>query len=325
LKTQKFYIVYLVWLILNVTNISQVYSQTAPPTPTCVACGGRNGNHATSCPYYNPPAGKPKGGSPNTGMPGQINQLNALIDLFNTPADNKEVAAKQDAARKKALEAKQREESLKKERHAREMTTFKPIDDDPNVVRIDNQSGSGLSLKALPSAGAPMTMEERERQNIIKQGLGVTWNFNEFSYFSSDNQIQEPAPDREISENEKLVNDVIAEIESHGGRMAAVTARYMLNVKDGVMSYLDDATYAVTSGNIYNLQETGEFDVKKITTNALYKTASQTAKVYYESALSDVKSGLTNESIAIMKNTALNKMEVYKYSDNFSKAWKKTP
>ena len=102
--------------------------------------------------------------------------------------------------------------------------------------------------------------------------------------FHQDSRIPEPAPETELSENEKLINDVIGMVESNGGRMAAITGRYIINVKDGVMSYLDDAAYAVTSGNSYLMQEAGEFEVKKITTNALYKTASQTAQAYYENA-----------------------------------------
>jgi hypothetical protein len=204
------------------------------------------------------------------------------------------------------------------------MRTFKPLDDDPGVVRPDNQPDPGLSLKPLPSANAPMTREERERQNLLKHGAGVTWNYDEFSPVLSDNRIPAPALEPELSENEKLINDVIGTVESNGGRLAAITGRYMINVKDGVMNYLDDATYAVTTGNSYVMQETGEFDVKKITTNALYKTASQTTQAYYDNARDAVKSSLQDESIGIMKNTAINKLEEYKYFDNLSRAWKLT-
>ncbi len=87
------------------------YSQSSPPTPTCAACGGKNGVHSTTCRYYNPPAGKSKTGT--TGVPGNMQQLNMLIDLFNTPVANKEVEARKEAARKEANDAKQREAILK--------------------------------------------------------------------------------------------------------------------------------------------------------------------------------------------------------------------
>jgi hypothetical protein len=322
MNVQRLFIIYVFFLMLSIIYPSAAYSQQNPPTPTCAVCGGKNGVHSPTCRYYNPPSGNPK--SQGAGMPGNIQQLNMLIDLFNTPVVNREAEAKKAAAVKEANEAKQREALLKKERHEREMRTFKPLDDDPGVVRLDNQSQSGMTLKPLPSTNAPMTREERERQNLLKHGAGVTWNYDEFSAVSSDSRIPEPAPAADLTENEKLINDVIGMVESNGGRLAAITARYMINVKDGVMNYLDDATYAVTTGNSYVMQETGEFDVKKITTNALYKTASQTARAYYENARDAVESGLQDASIGIMKNTAINKLEEYKNFDNLSRAWKQT-
>lgn len=309
-------------LILGISNSPIAYSQSNPPTPTCAMCGGKNGVHASTCRYYNPPSGRQK--ASGTSMPGNIQQLNTLIDLFNTPGDSKEVAAKKEAAVKEAHEAKLRGDILKKERHDREMKTFKPLDDDPNVVHLDTKSDPGLSLKPLPTGNATMTMEERERLNLLKHGAGVTWNYDEFSAVSSAGAIPEPTPEAELSEDEKLINDVIGTVESNGGRLAAITARYILNVKDGVMNYLDDAAYAVTSGNSYIMQETAEFDVKKITTNALYKTASQTAQVYLENAVGAVKNKLTDEGIGILKSASINKLDEYKNFNNLSKAWKQT-
>ena len=320
MKAQRHYIIYIFFLMSGIALSSVAYSQSNPPAPTCAICGGKNGVHVTTCRYYNPPAGKSK--SQATGIPGNIQQLNMLIDLFNITVTDKEDEAKKEAAKKEAHDAKQREDILKKERHDREMKTFKPLDDGPNVVRVNVQSPSGLSLKPLPSGNAPATMEERERQNLLKQGAGITWNYDDFSAVSPASQVPEPAPETGLSENEKLVNDMIGKVESNGGRMAAIGGRYMLNVKDGVMSYLDDATYAVTSGNSYLMQETADFDVKKITTNALYKTAHQTAEVYYENAKDAVTGSLKDKSIGIMQNAAINKLEEYKYFDNLSKAWK---
>jgi hypothetical protein len=257
-------------------------------------------------------------------MPGNIQQLNSLIDLFSSPEVSGKTQAEKEAAINEAEKAKQRDEMLKKERHDRAMKTFKSLDEDPGAVNSDKESGSGLTLKPLPSGSAPVTMEERERQNLLKHRASVTFNYGEFSSVAPDNRIPEPAPQRELSENEKMVNEVIGTVETNGGRIAAITGRYILNVKDGVMSYLDDAAYAVTSGNSYVMQETGEFDVRKITTNALYKTASQTAQAYYENAKSDVTGSLKDQSIGIMKNATLNKLEEYKSSASLASAWKTT-
>jgi hypothetical protein len=247
-----------------------------------------------------------------------------LIDLFNTPVPDKETEAKKEAARKEANDAKQREAILKQERHDREMKTFKPLEGDQGAVHFDTPAQTGLSLKPLPAGNAPMTMEERERQNILKQGENVTWNYDEFSAVSPDSRIPAPTPETGLSENEKLVNGMIGMVESNGGRMAAIAGRYIINVKDGVMNYLDDAAYAVTSGNSFVMQEVGEFEVKKITTNALYKTADQTIRAYYENSMDAVKNRLTDEGIGILQRTSINKLEEYKYFDNLSKAWKQT-
>lgn len=316
--------VYLFFLIAGMNYSFRGFAQSVPPppSPTCVVCGGKNGQHATSCRYYNPPAGKTNFKSQDNSMPSQLQQLNQLIDLFNTPADNAEVEAKQADVRKKILEAIQLEENMRRDRHAREMKTFKSLNGEQNSTGSGTKSGSGLSMKPLPMGDTPMTMEERERQNILNQKAGVTWNYDEFNTVSADNRIIEPAPSPEIAENEKLVNNVIDEIESHGGRIAAITGRYILNVKDGVMSYLNDASYAVTSGNSVIMQETGEFDVKKVVTNALYKTATQTAEKYADSALETVKNEVAGEGIGRLKNAAINGAEQYKLFDNLSKAWK---
>ena len=323
MKKQRLYTIYFFLLMLVIAYSSAVFCQNipAPPTPTCASCGGKNGVHAPTCPYYNPPGSAQKSKTPSTAVPSQIQQLNSLIDLFNSPVNNKEVEAQKEAARKLALEKKLHEDSLKKARHENEMKTFKSLDGNTNVVHLDAGTGSGLTLKPLPSVSAPMTQEERERQNIIQKGSNVTWNYNDFADVSPDNRISGTTPERELTDNEKLINDMIARVEENGGRLAAITGRFILNIKDGVMDYMDDATNAVISGNTYLMQETGEFDVRKITTNALYKTTTQTATAYYENAKESVMGGLKEKSIGVVKGTAINTLKEYEYFDNLSKSW----
>ena len=111
MKTPRRQIIFVYLLTLGIACASTAYSQSSPPTPTCAICGGKNGVHISSCRYYNPPAGKSKSGA--TGVPGNMQQLNMLIDLFNTPVATKEVEAKKEAAKKEANDAKQREAILK--------------------------------------------------------------------------------------------------------------------------------------------------------------------------------------------------------------------
>jgi hypothetical protein len=319
MKVKGSLLIYVFLLLSGFYFSDPVYSQVNPPTPTCAVCGGKNGVHAKSCPYYNPPAG-PNTKAQTHAIPGQIEQLNMLIDLFNSPVNSREVETEKEAVRKAAIEAKAREDDIRKERHKEVMQTFKSLDD-PNNLRPVEKSFSGSSFKPLPSGSAPMTQEERERQNLIGNKGKITWNYSDFSNISTDNQIPESVPTPEPSGNEKLINDMIDKVESNGGRLAAITGRYILNVKEGVMNYLDDATYAVTSGNSYVMQETGEFDVKKITVNALYKTANQTAKIYYDNATDAVAGGLKDASFGVIKGTTINKLQSYKYFDDLSRSW----
>lgn len=320
MKTQGHYLLRILLLILCLSLFSQVNSQPNPPTPTCAICGGKNGVHAKTCPYYNPPATSGTK-TRSAGMPNQIQQLNMLIELFNNPSESKE--ADREAARRAAEEAKMREEALRKAQHEKVMKEFKSLDDQGKAAPAQ-KSVSGLNFKPLPSAGAPMTQEERERQNLTARKVKITWNYDEFSNISPDNKLPEPVAEPELTDNEKLVNEMIAKVESNGGRLAAVTGRYILNLKDGVMNYLDDATYAVTSGNSFIMQETGEFDVKKITVNALYKTANQTAKIYYDNAKDAVSGGLKDASIGVISGATINYLQKYKYFDDLAAAWQQT-
>jgi hypothetical protein len=87
------------------------------------------------------------------------------------------------------------------------------------------------------------------------------------------------------------------------------------------MNYLDDAVYAASSGNTYLMQETGEFEVRKITTNALYNTFNQTAQVYYENAKESLAGSLKDGSIGIIGRAGINKMNQYQYFNDLARTW----
>ena len=48
------------------------------------------------------------------------------------------------------------------------------------------------------------------------------------------------------------------------------------------MSYLKDASDAATSGKISKMEETGQMDLRKLSSNALYEAGVKTVKSNYE-------------------------------------------
>ena len=96
MKAKKILPIYILLLLLSLCFSLKVYSQVNPPTPTCAICGGKNGVHATTCRYYNPPAGTASKVH-NNDVPDQVQQLNRLIDLFNSPGNSREAEAEKEA------------------------------------------------------------------------------------------------------------------------------------------------------------------------------------------------------------------------------------
>ena len=111
------------------------------------------------------------------------------------------------------------------------------------------------------------------------------------------------------------------------GRVAAVAGRFVVNIKDETMSYLNDAKDAAVSGNISKMDEVGNVDLKKkIVNNSIFKTVEQTGTSYIEQGKDFVKDfvgGKADEvNFALMKNGTMKYLDDKKIYGQVSDSWK---
>jgi hypothetical protein len=173
-------------------------------------------------------------------------------------------------------------DSIAQAKYEKMMQSYKLLND-PNGLKLKTLASGGIQFKPLDSTPAPMTREERERQNLIKRGLNVTWDYNSWAQVPSNIYKMEETPVAESGPDQYL-EQAINKIETfQGGRVAALAGRYMLNIKKETMSYLKDASDAAISGNVATMDEVGNVDLRaRISSNALRTTGIQTAKAYAE-------------------------------------------
>lgn len=319
-------------LLMSLMILSSVtlHAQVPVSDPACVYCSARvtkGEAHRPGCMYARNSGSTSSSYSSGSSIQQVILEsifTNLFNNLFNMGSNNNKISEAEKLRQ-------QQEEQLRQARLAQMKAMIKRYNDSVRQVRhdemmkdykkIDNGSNSDITFKPLPSAkSAPMTQEERERQQLLKKGIKVTWNYNEFSNIK-EGQITEQESSPDLTANEKLINDMISEIEDNGGRLAAITGRYIINVKDGVFKYLDDASSAAIGGNPYVMQETGEQDVRKISTNALYNTASQTAKIYYDKIKDAGMEYIKEKNIGILKNATIDKLREYEKFDDLAKSY----
>jgi hypothetical protein len=173
-------------------------------------------------------------------------------------------------------------DSISQAKYEKMMQSYKLLND-PNGLKLKTLATGDIQFKPLNLTPAPMTMEERERQNLVKKGLKVTWDQNAWAQISNSNKMEELNTPGESGADQYL-EAAIDKIETfQGGRIAALAGRYMLNIKKETMSYLKDASDAAISGNVARMDEMGKVDLRsRISSNALLKTGTQTGKAYIE-------------------------------------------
>ena len=99
------------------------------------------------------------------------------------------------------------------------------------------------------------------------------------------------------------INDAINIIETfEGGRIAALAGRFIVNNKNETMSYLKDASDAAVSGNVSRMEKTGQFDLRKLSSNAIFKPARETANSYIEQGKDLISDELKENNFAVMKS-----------------------
>src|SRR5512140_3712983 len=148
MKTKYYLFVLFLLVSLN------IYSQVQIPhlgDPQCVECGGKNGNHKTSCSYYNR-AAKPSSASPcsSLNLQQQI-MLNIFSGMLNNAVNNNNKSSAQNLMQEQRDEAirqqqlaillakqKRQNDSIAQANHDRMMKDYKPL-----------EGSSDLSYKGL--------------------------------------------------------------------------------------------------------------------------------------------------------------------------------
>jgi hypothetical protein len=218
-------------------------------------------------------------------------------------------------------------DSIAQVKYEKMMQSYKLLND-PNGLKIKTLSTGNIQFKPLDYQSAPMTMDERQMQNLRKKGVSVTWDYNSWAQVPSNSFKMEESNTPEENGPDKYLEAAINKIETfQGGRVAALAGRYMLNIKKETMSYLKDASDAAISGNIARMDEAGNVDLRaRISSNALYNSGVQTAKAYVEQG-KDFASGAINDAkddvnFGLMKSGGQDLLARYKIYAPVSDEWK---
>jgi hypothetical protein len=310
------------------------YSQTGIE---CVECHGMNGNHKTWCKYYNPPSSSSSSSSSSSGISMEQSIKMQLVSgvvsaflnlIFNNNSQNNQQAIKQQQQQaamlaQRAEEEKRYNDSIAQIKYEKMMQSYKRLNNS-NDIQLKTLATSNIQFKSLDSGGTPMTVEERERQNLKNRGIGITWDYNAWAQVPPNSyKMEETSYVPEENGPDKYLDDAINKIETfEGGRVAALAGRYMVGIKNGVMSYLKEATDAVASGNTTRMQETGQFDLRKLSSNAIYEGGVKFVKANYENVKDKVIDAFKEKNFEVMRAGAKMLLPNYKIFGQMPEEWK---
>jgi len=238
---------------------------------------------------------------------GIASALIGMIFSDNSKSNEQAAEAKRQEAillAQRAAEEKRIADLIAQEKFEKMMKDYKLLND-PNGLKIKSLSTGNIQFKPLDYQSAPMTMEERQIQNIRKhlgkdgKPISLTWNFNEWANVSANNNTIEETYTREESEEDKNLNAVISKHESDdGGREAAAVGRFGKHFKNETMSYLNEVTGAIRSGDMARMMEVGMNNPAKLVSNSIKGAFVETKNA----AIAETKGFLTK--IVSEKNMA---------------------
>jgi hypothetical protein len=213
------------------------------------------------------------------------------------------------------------QQALITSKHFKMMNLYKTLSDEK---QMKFKSIIDLSMQMNPY----QTFEEAERQKLLKKGKSITWDFNNWAQHSNDQPTIEKSTFQRTKADEYL-DEAINKIETLPGgvgRIPAVAGRFMVNIKDETMSYLNDAIDAAISGNTATMSEVGNADLGKRVNNAIYKTGVQTASAYYNQG-KDMATGYFDDKMkevnfGIVRDAGGVLLEKYKIYAPISDSWK---
>ncbi len=338
MKTKMKYVLSLILVVVSI----HVYCQTIPAVSdaACAYCGvnlTRQETHKTWCKYYNPPVKSSSSSSSpvsmSLGNTAKMQLASSLVSAFfsllsNDNSQNNQQAIEQQRQQaalmaQRAAEEKRINDAIAQEKYEKMMKSYKRLND-ANNLQFKPIATSNLQFKSLDSGGAPMTMEDRERQNIKNREISLTWDYTAWPEVSTNTyKMEEPPYVPEASGPDKFLDDAINKVETfEGGRVAALAGRYMVGIKNNVLSYLKAASDAVVSGKISRMEETGQLDLRTLSSNALYEAGVKTIKANYENLKDNVMEGLKGKTFEIMQAGAKTLLPNYKLFGQMPDEWK---
>jgi len=208
----------------------------------------------------------------------------------------------------RAAEEKRIADLIAQEKFEKMMKDYKLLND-PNGLKIKSLSTVDMQFKPLDYQSAPMTMEERQIQNIRKhlgkdgKPISLTWNFNDWANISPGSNRIEETTTQEESEEDKQLNAVIEKHESDdGGREAAAVGRFGKHFKNETMSYLNEVTGAIRSGDMSRMMEVGMKNPAKLVSNSIKGAVIETKNAAIAEGKGFISEFVNEKSMAIVQD-----------------------
>ncbi len=201
-------------------------------------------------------------------------------------------------------------DSIAQAKYDKMMKSYKLLND-PNGLQVKTLSSGDIQFKPLNMQSAPLTMADRERLNLIKRGLSVTWDYSSWANISpASNMIEEYNTQEEESDEYKKLDDIIDKHKSDdGGREAEAVGIFMKHRIISTMSYLKDVSDAVGRNDWARLGDLGNRDEAKIVSNDLKASIGEFKDKLIAEGKGKVIGYIDGASKALIKDGAMNMAE----------------
>ena len=107
-----------------------------------------------------------------------------------------------------------------------------------------------------------------------------------------------------------------------GGKVAAITGRLIKIIKNETMSYVKDASDAVISGDVARMEESGNFELKKLAFNAMRKTGKETALAFIGSEKEGFVDDIKDKNFEIIQGFGVKMLDKYNIYGRVGDVWK---
>lgn len=117
---------------------------------------------------------------------GIANAFFSLIFRDDSQSDQQAIEAQREKAAllaQRAAEEQHYSDSIAQAKYEKMMKSYKLLND-PNAIQFKTLSTNGTQFKSLDDPGAPMSMEDKERQNIKRHGINITWDYTSWTGIS---------------------------------------------------------------------------------------------------------------------------------------------